>query len=254
MKWTLACSPTAWSQVSYYTMTIAKATFWIEELVEYCCPFLFLCVYLQGRILCSILQRVALRAAGPSPSPLHRRHRMTAVWPHLSCAMMSQPGSRPASNSSGRTSMSRGSHLAVLIYTRKNSTGNPLVLLLLFLTQTTAAEKAPVIRGQGFVISANNSMTVITVVFFNGSSAVPAPAVSAAAPVCVPQPALRGVDLKRLLDHRQPEVRPSILLILSTWWALLHNLKTACTAVWFWLNMNEWCIWWYWLMADKLTF
>lgn len=120
---------------------------------------------------------------------------------------MSQPGSRPVLNSSARTSMSRGSHLAVLIYAHKHSTGNPLFLLLLFTKQTTAAEKAlPVLRGQGSVISANSSMTIITMVFFNGSSAVPAPAVSAAALVCVPQPALKGADLKRLLDHRQPEV------------------------------------------------
>lgn len=66
------------------------------------------------------------------------------------------------------------------------------------------------------VISVNCSVTLITLVFYV-SSVVPAPAVSAAAPVCVPQPALRGADLKCLLAPRQPEVWPSILLILSTW-------------------------------------
>lgn len=58
-------------------------------------------------------QCVALRAATSSPSPVLRRRRTTVVWPRLrsplpSSAMMSQPESRPASNSSARASMSPG--------------------------------------------------------------------------------------------------------------------------------------------------
>lgn len=80
-----------------------------------CCLYLLLLpVYLQRTTSFSMLQCVVLRAAGSSLSPVQRRHRTTAVWPHLrkspwpSCAMMSQPGSRPALNSGTRASMSRG--------------------------------------------------------------------------------------------------------------------------------------------------
>lgn len=51
---------------------------------------------------------------------------------------------------------------------------------------------------------------------FSFLSAVPAPAVSAAALGCVPLPARRKVDLKRLLVRQQPEVDPRVRLILST--------------------------------------
>lgn len=96
------------------------------------------------------------------------------------------------------------------------------------------------------------SITLITLVF-PVFSAAPAPAACAAALVCVPQPALRGADLKRLLAPQQPEVWPSRVLIPSPWrltcdrcsvsfgksnclnhrlWCLFHPITINCLGLW----------------------
>lgn len=122
MRWTLASSPTAWSTVSYITISgylyllfsrVSENMNGSTQVISlFCC--LLLCVHLQRKALCSMPLCVAHKAATSSPSPVRTRPRTTAAWPLLrtrpwpSFAMMLQPGLRPALSSSAKASMSRG--------------------------------------------------------------------------------------------------------------------------------------------------